>query len=238
MKLEGRKRDIFDMLCEKKRMSVSELSKTLYVCEMTIRRDLAEMEKQGILKRYRGGAVLTDDKELPVSQRMYLGEEEKRALGKRAAKYLSDNINVYIDGSSTCQFIIPHIKKFSNVKIITNSVKTLLIAAKLHIPCFLIGGEYYEQDMCLVGSVSERYAEKINVDAAFFTTKGLSEDGIISDSDLEQTMVRYIIMKNSKKNIFLFEKAKLGKKYLHTLCHRDFADDVIITDSKNQNQDF
>ena len=57
MKLEGRKKDIFDILCEKKRISVSELSRMLYVCEMTVRRDLSEMEKQGLIKRYRGGAI-------------------------------------------------------------------------------------------------------------------------------------------------------------------------------------
>ena len=94
----------------------------------------------------------------------------------------------------------------------------------------MIGGEYYEQDMCFVGSVSERYAENINVDTAFFTTRGLSADGIISDPDLAQIMVRYSIMKNAKKSIFLFEKEKIGKKYLHTLCRADSVDGIILAD--------
>lgn len=230
MKLEGRKKDIFDILCEKKRISVSELSMLLYVCEMTIRRDLSEMEKQGLIKRYRGGAIYIEGTELPVSIRMYLSEDEKRILAKKAEIYLSDNTNVYIDSSSTCQYIIPHLKKYSNIKIVTNSINALLSAAKLHIPCFLIGGEYYEQDMCFMGSVSERYAENINVDTAFFTTRGLSTDGIISDPDLAQTMVRYSIMKNAKKNIFLFEKEKIGKKYFHTLCRADSVDGIILAD--------
>ena len=230
MKLEGRKKDIFDILCEKRRASVSELSKLLYVCEMTVRRDLSEMEKQGLLKRYRGGAICIEGNELPISRRMYLSEDEKRILAKKAEMYLADNTTVYIDSSSTCHYIIPHLKKFSNIKIVTNSINALLSAAKLHIPCFLIGGEYYEQDMCFVGSVSERYAENINVDTAFFTTKGLSKDGIISDPDLGQTMVRYSIMKNARKNIFLFEKEKIGKKYLHTLCRADSVDGIILTD--------
>lgn len=230
MKLEGRKRDIFDLLCEKKRISVSELSKLLYVCEMTIRRDLAEMEKQGLIKRYRGGAIYIEGDDLPISRRLYLSEDEKIDLAKKAEKYLLDNITVYIDSSSTCHYIIPHIKKFNYIKIVTNSVNALLSAAKLHIPCFLIGGEYYEKDMCFVGSVSERYAENINVDVAFFTARGLSDDGVISDPDLSQTMVRNSIMKNAKKNIFLFEKEKLGKKYLHTLCHINAVDGIIFSD--------
>lgn len=230
MKLEGRKKDIFDILCEKKRISVSELSKMLYVCEMTIRRDLSEMEKEGLIKRYRGGAIYIEGTELPITRRMYLNEDEKRILAKKAEIYLADNTTVFIDSSSTCHYIIPHIKKFNNIKIVTNSINALLSAAKLHIPCFLIGGEYYEQDMCFVGSVSEQYAKNINVDMAFFTTKGLSKDGIISDTDLGQTMVRYSIMKNAKKSIFLFEKEKIGKKYLHTLCRADTVDLIILSD--------
>lgn len=228
MMLEGRKKDIFDILCEKKRISVSELSKILYVSEMTIRRDLTEMELQGLLKRYRGGAVISDGMDTPLSQRMFLSEDEKRILGKKAEIYLSDNTNIFIDSSSTCQYIIPHIKKHNNVKIFTNSVKALLTASDLHIPCFLIGGEYYEQDMCFIGSVTCKIAENINVDTAFFSVMGISVNGIISDPDMEQTLVRSIIMKNSKKNIFLFEKSKIGKKYLITLCHKEQEDDIIV----------
>ena len=84
MKLEGRKKDIFDILCEKKRISVSELSRLLYVCEMTVRRDLSETEKQGLIKRYRGGAIYySEGTELPISIRMYLSEDEKRVLAKK-----------------------------------------------------------------------------------------------------------------------------------------------------------
>ena len=126
MKLEGRKKEIFDILHERKRVSVSEFSKILYVTEMTIRRDLSEMEKQGLLKRYRGGAVLlSQSDQMPISQRVYFEEEEKRKLGKEAQKYLQDGCVVYIDSSSTCLFVISHIKKYSDIKIITNSVKAI-----------------------------------------------------------------------------------------------------------------
>lgn len=227
MKLDGRRKDIFDILYESGRASVKELSDKLYVCEMTIRRDLREMEKEGIIKRYRGGAVLLSDSILPISQRMFLEESEKKALAAKAAKYLKNDINVYIDSSSTCQYIITHIKEYENIKIVTNSVKAVLMASKWHIPCFLLGGEYYEHSMCLVDSYCVAMAEKINVDIAFFTTLGISDDGIISDCDTAETAVRLAIMKNSQKNIFLFEKSKIGKKFLFTLCNSDFADDII-----------
>jgi len=114
--------------------------------------------------------------------------------------------------------------------IVTNSVKALLSAGNMHIPCILIGGEYYEQDMCLVGSVAEQNAHELNVDIAFFTTAAYSEDGVISDFDLRQTMIRKIVMKNAKENVFLFESHKLNKKHLYTLCRKEDATAVIFTD--------
>ena len=227
--LTERKKEIYDLLCDKKSLSVSALSKLLYVSEMTIRRDLTELEAQGYIKRYRGGAVIAaEDSILPVDSRMMRDEAEKRQLGQKAAQYLFHNSNIFIDSGSTCQYIIPHIKKFENITVITNSVKTVLSAAALHIPCQLLGGTYYEKDMCFTGSITEKYAESINVDIAFFSALGISNDGIISDSIIEQVTLRQKIMQNAQKTIFLFEKAKFGKKYLYTLCHRDKADNIIF----------
>ncbi len=215
-------------MCKEGKVSVSKLAKTLYVSEMTIRRDLGEMEKNGILKRYRGGAVLTMHEELPVSERFWVDEKEKKSLGKQAIEYLDDNFTVYLDSSSTCQYIIPHLSKFKNITVITNSVKVLMIASGLQIECILIGGHYYPHDMCFVGSLAAQNAQQFNVDAAFFTTLGISDDGVISDNDIEQTAIRKIVMEHAKKKIFMFEQSKRGRKFFYTLCHKDDADAVLF----------
>lgn len=230
MNYDDRKKDILDILYEKGRVSVSELSKTLFVSEMTIRRDLSDLERKGVLRRYRGGAVLAaTDSDMPISRRFFVDEDEKIMLSKKAVSFLDNDLTVYIDSSSTCQYIIPYMSRFKNITIITNSVNALLIASKSKTPCILIGGTYYEQDMCFVGSIAEQYAKQFVVDIAFFSTLGLSEEGIISDSDIEQTMIRKIIMQNSKKNIFLFEKSKLNKKFFYILCNKNDADEIIIS---------
>ena len=225
----NRKQEILDILYKKGRVSVKEFSKTLYVSEMTVRRDLAEMEKSGFLKRYRGGAILkADSREMPITERFLIDVNEKKLLSELCTPYLKDNITVYLDSSSTCLYIIPHLAKYKNITIVTNSVKALLNASSLHIPCILLGGEYYEQDMCLVGSLAEEYAKNINIDVAFMTTAAYSNDGVISDFDIRQTAMRKIIIKNSGKAIFLFEKNKIGKKLTYTLCRKDDKNVVIL----------
>lgn len=230
MKLSERQKEIFNLICENKKMSVKELSSALYVSGMTVRRDLAELSKNGYVKRYRGGAMcLPENKSFPVSSRMHIEEDEKRALAKKAAEFLEDGLNIFIDSSSTSQFIIPHIKKFENIKIITNSVNALISASEFHIPCFIIGGDYLESDMCLVGTVAEKQAENLNVDMAFITTQGITEDGAITDSSPEITGVKEQIMKNAKHTVFLFEKSKIGIKGLYTICRKTDENVTVIT---------
>jgi len=190
MELDSRKKEILDMLYKKGKITVGELARTLYVSEMTIRRDLTEMEKGGYLRRYRGGAVLRmDTREMPIAERIFFDADEKKMLCQRCVPYLSDNITVFLDSSSTCLYLIPYLQKYNNILLITNSVQAVLNASTFHIPCVLIGGEYYEQDKCLVGSVAEQYAGELNADVAFFTTAAYSDDGVISDFDIKQTMI-------------------------------------------------
>jgi len=230
--INQRQKDILDILYRSGRVTVGKLAQTLYVSEMTIRRDLSEMERGGYLKRYRGGAVLkVDTREMPISERFYVDEDEKKQLCTLCTSFLRDNITVYIDSSSTCLYIIPHLAKYEKILLVTNSVKALQTASMLHIPCILLGGEYYEQDMCLVGPMTEEFVEEMNFDVAFMTTAAYSEDGIISDFDIRQTAVRKRVIKNTKETIFLFERSKLGKRLTYTLCTKDDVAKVIVLDN-------
>ena len=229
--MNERQKEILSILYQKGRISVSELSKTLFVTEMTVRRDLTEMEKSGFIRRYRGGVMVKNSLgEMPITERLLVDRKEKELLAEKCIPYLKDGISVFIDSSSTCQYILPHLFGLKNITVVTNSISTLMAAGKLHIPSIIIGGEYYEQDMCTVGAIAEQYASELNVDVAFFTTAAISDDGIISDFDSKQTMIRKFVMKNAKQSVFLFEKEKLGKKYLYKLCDKNEAFDVIIAE--------
>lgn len=227
--LNARQYDIIEFLKENKRASVKKLSCHFYVSEMTVRRDLKELEKQGYLKRYNGGAIYNVGEEsLPIESRMLIHKKEKDVISRESKKYLHDGMSVFIDSSSTCTYIISSVAEYKDIKIVTNSVQNLLAASKYHIPCILAGGNYYEHDMCTVGGITEDFLSGINVDISFFSVMGISDDGVISDNDENQTAVRKVVMKNSKKNIFMFDKEKLHKKYLYTLCKTDDAYKIII----------
>ena len=229
MQITGRKKDIVDLLYERERISVRELAERLFVSDMTVRRDLQELEKQGLVRRYRGGAVLgTVGGEMPITRRFFVDEEEKKALGKQAARFLSDGMAVYIDSSSTCQYVIPHLAHYKGITVITNSVSALLAAEKVGADCILLGGRYFARDMCFVGPLTEQDATRFHYDIAFFTVLGFSEEAGITDPDGEQTAVRRAVLGRAERKIFLFERSKVGKTYLHHLCESREADEILL----------
>ena len=134
--MNERQKGILEILYEKGRVSVAELARVLYVSEMTVRRDLIEMEKGGYLRRYRGGAVMKINLgEMPITERLLLDQEEKKELARRCLPFLHDGMTVYLDSSSTCQYLIPHLAALRKITLVTNSVSALLTASGLHLPC-------------------------------------------------------------------------------------------------------
>lgn len=229
MILNDRQAKMVEVIKNNKRVSVKKLSGDFFVSEMTIRRDLKELEKAGYIQRYNGGAVYLDEYEtIPIESRKLLNIAEKKEISKKADKYINDFITVFIDSSSTALYIIPFLKQYKEITVVTNSVQCILAASKYHLKCILAGGNYYENDMCTVGSETDGFLRRINVDVGFFSSRGLSDDGIISDNNEMQTSARRAIMMNCKKKIFLFDHSKQNRKYIYTVCTVDEVDDIII----------
>lgn len=234
MKLNDRQNTILKRLKNEKKVSVAELARELYVCEMTIRRDLKFLEENKLLKRYNGGAVEIESGISNIALRKFFNDDEKRLLASEAKKHLCDGITVFLDSSSTCEYLVPHLSDFRDIMLVTNSVQTLMSAAEYNIPCILTGGSYYPGDMCLVGGNARRFLENINLDIAFLSVRGYSDDGIMSDDNEAQTEIRKTVLKIADKSVFLFTNDKLHRKYIYRLCRADDVADVITPHGVNE----
>ncbi len=228
--LNARQEEIMRLLKEKHRISVKELSQTLFVSQMTIRRDLNGLETLGYVERYNGGAVYKDTQAyLPLDYRFKLFSKEKKQLAQRAVKYLSDDMTVFIDSSSTSSYIVPYLAKYKSIKMITNSVYSMLKASEYNIKTVFVGGEYKPSDMCTVGFKTIEFLRDINIDIGFFSSSGfLPDKGIITDWDQEQTAVRRAAIHSTKVKVFLFSKGKINKNQLYTVCSKDEIDEIIV----------
>jgi len=229
MKLNKRQTDILNLVNQKQRVTVGFLAKALFFSEMTIRRDLTKMEHEGYLKRYHGGAVsMLQTGQYPIEQRMCINEKEKRNMAKCAEKYLCDNQTIFLPGCSTCAYLIPFLKNYKDLHIITNSVEFLTILSEMRIRCTICGGEYYATDKILVGREAENFLHSINYDIAFLSCDGIDADGTVSVEREDSAALVSISFENAKKRIIIADHSKLSTRYKYNVCNTADADDIIM----------
>ncbi len=137
-----------------------------------------------------------------------------------------------LDASTTAFHLLPYLTKFKNILLITNSTKTALEAASRGIQTICTDGKIALESFCYVGTDAESILKKYNADIAFFSCRGITEDGIAIDNSILENSIRRIMIKNSKETYLLCDKTKFGKNFLSTLCNiKDIT--YVITNKTN-----
>lgn len=226
-----REKIILEMLLKKKRVTVKELSHTLYISEPSVRRDLADLEKQNLIKRIHGGAVLEETliskNKIPFIIREYEQSSAKTIIAQKAADYVKDNDIVFLDASTSAFRVIPFLLSKANITVVTNGVRALTSLAEFNINTISTGGRLVNSCLALVGDEAYKTIDSINANIAFFSCRGLSEDGYLTDISPEEDYVRQRMIKNAEHAYLLCATDKFGKKYYHNLCHKDDIDGII-----------
>ncbi len=228
-----RQNKILEILESKKYCTVEFLAKYLYVAPITIRRDLTSLEAEGLLIRCYGGASLPEyqNREVPFDLRDRTNSSVKAELGKRAAALLQDGDTVFMDASSTVRHIIDYITPEQNLTIITNSIKALDKLKEKHIRCYLTGGMLLENSFALIGNIAEKTVSELYADVCFFSTQGITQEGLITDYSEAETRLRCLMMEHAKRRVYMFDSSKLGKRFLLKVCEAGDIDD-FVTDAE------
>jgi DeoR/GlpR family transcriptional regulator of sugar metabolism len=221
MSIYNREEKYIALLSERNH-TVKELSEKLFISEPTVRRDIIILKKKDIINCKRGVISLksnSPDKRIPLFIRDMEHNEEKKEIALKAISLIKDGFVIMIDASTTAYYLLPYLNQFKNILVITNGAKTALEAASMGIRTICTGGEITLESFSYVGTDAEDVLSRYNADIAFFSCRGLTEDGIATDNSILENSIRRIMIKNSKKSILLCDKSKLGKKYLNTLCN-------------------
>src|SRR5919109_2422648 len=148
---------VLELLEARDGVHVSELSKQFSVSEVTIRQDLAELARQGLVARVRGGvrALQRGQSELAFDVRLRLQADEKRAMARAAAAMVGDGEAVALDSSTSAYYLALELRRKREVVVVTNG---LLIAAALAdapgVHVIVTGGPLRLPAMSLVGDVA------------------------------------------------------------------------------------
>ena len=228
---KDREKQILEILLKQKKVSVKELADFLFISEPSVRRDLASLEKQNLIKRVHGGAMLEETmlskNKIPFMIREYEQSSAKVLIAQKAIDLINDNDVIFMDASTSCYYLIPFLSSKRNITVVTNGVKALTKLAEYDINTISTGGTLVNSCLALVGEEAYKTIETFNADIAFFSCRGLSDDGYLTDIAPEENNIRKHMMKNSKKSYLLCASEKFGKKYFHNLCHKDELNGII-----------
>lgn len=227
----NRENQILEILIKERAVSVKDLAKRLYSSEASVRRDLNNLERLKILRRTHGGAVMLDisgtDVKIPFIFRELEQHDAKVIIAKKASEFIKDGDVIMLDSSSSTYELIPFLKNFSGLTVITNNLKTLSALCECGIKAYSTGGQVIHSCMSLVGSDALDIISRYNADIFFFSCRGLSLDGRLSDISIEENVVRRKMMSRSKMKVFLCNDKKIGTTCFHNLCHLSDVDRII-----------
>ena len=228
---QERKRQILEIILKEKKVNVKELSKRLFISEPSIRRDLAELEKEKLLRRVHGGAILEEHSDsyikIPFIIREFEFYDAKNIIAKKAADLVKDGDVIMLDASSSAYAMIPFLADKSNITVITSGVKSLIRLAEYGINTYSTGGRLLPSCLSMIDSDAQDTISNYHADIVFFSCRGLSEDGIATDFSIEENLVRQKMIAQSKRAVLLCAGEKYGKKYMHNLCKVKDIDCVV-----------
>lgn len=225
-----RQDEILSKLEKQKSINISVLAKQLYVSEATIRRDINTLEKIGLVKRVYGGVMLTkyaSSTDMPLTLREQERRPQKEIIASKAAELLYDGASIFMDASSTVQHMIPYLKAYENLTVITNSIKLIDNLDGTDIRVFCTGGRYISRNRAFAGPAAMEMIKNIFVDFFFFSSQGISLSGDISDFSEEETDIRRMMLSHSTKSYFLCDQSKIGQSYLFKVCNSADIDGII-----------
>lgn len=224
-----RQEQIMAVLQKNPSVRVQQLAEMLYVSQPTVRRDLAALEAQGKVQRTHGGVILrkTADAEIPLLYREDQQSASKRAIAQKAASYIRDGDVIFMDASSTVSYLIPYLEQFHDLIVVTNSPKTSMKLGERGIKNYCSGGLLLGHSVAYVGSDAERFFTRFNADVLFFSSRGYTENGFITDSSEPESAIRRVMIEHAARRVYLCDSSKKGNAYAYNICATAVADAII-----------
>ena len=226
MSKSNRSEEILQLVNSRGVISVEELSEKTYASRSTIRRDLEKLEQQGLLRRHHGGAESVLSLRPPQIIRRQRNQTEKSVIASKAAALVEADSTIFIDASTTVQYMIPYLATVERLTVYTNGADTAMRLAEAKIRTVCTGGELLAESLAYVGSAAIDTVRKVYFDAMFFSGAGF-DDAVVSDWSEDETVLRRVVMEQSAKRYFLADHTKRGKRHTHIVCRTNELDEII-----------
>lgn len=223
---------ILDILSAEKKIIASEISVRLGVSEDTIRRDIKELDKKGLLKKVHSGAVRSGPAKTKFYQRIELDLDEKIRLAKKGAALIEPNSVIMIDDGTTNYQLVKQLDKRIACTIITNSIPIVnLLEDYPNVDVITLGGRLFKPSMSNLGYEAMKQLDSLHPDLYFMGIYSISNEVGVTHSAMDECQLKQKMLSVSFQTAALVTKEKMGSVSNYVVCK---TSDItyLITDSE------
>lgn len=213
--------EIAKLVNKKGTIRTNEIVEGLNVSDMTVRRDLIELENKGILTKIHGGARSNSTfqyKEISHKEKHTRQIAEKRFIAKKAASLIEDGDTLFFGPGTTVELLAEEVNHHT-LTIITNCLpvyKILLEKQTAHFRVYLIGGE-----------MANAMLEKLRFSKMFFSSNAVNK-GAVMTSTLDEAYTQQLALSNSIEKYLLIDHTKVGKEDFTSFCQLNELTAVVM----------
>ena len=226
----ARQRAITEAVMSAGAVRIDDLAERFGISQMTVHRDLDELEARGLLRKSRGVATALSTALVESSDVYRASRElpEKEAIAHAALEFIEPGQAVILDDSTTTLHLVPHLHTKRPLTVITN---TLTIMNELKsangITLLGLGGQYYNWCSAYMGRMTTTAISALRADLLVMSTSAISDD-IAFHQTLETVDVKRAMFDAAGKRILLADHTKFAKRALHAMLPLAAFDAVIV----------
>src|SRR5262245_2730886 len=228
MLADHRRKLILNALRDGSGVHVVDLARRFEVSEMTVRRDLARLARDGKLTRVHGGAVV--DPEPPFAETAVERLAEKRRVGRAASDLVADGQSVLIDVGTTTLELARQLRG-RNLTVVTSSIAVVEeLLPDPAVELVVLGGVVRRNYLSLVGMLAEDALRQLSADVAFLGASAIREDLSVMDTTMVEVPIKRGMIAAARRSVLLVDAAKFRMNGSVRICGADELD-AVVTDA-------
>jgi DeoR/GlpR family transcriptional regulator of sugar metabolism len=207
-----RRHRILERVAEEQTIHVGELARALEVSEMTIRRDIRRLERDGFVRQTYGGATahLTRSLDLAFNARALRNTREKRRIGMRATQLLGDARVIFVGIGTTAEQFARFLPVRPGLRVVTASLTTASLLGTRPIDVVVLGGSVRRDDLTAVGPIAAATLARYGFDLAVLGAAGLSARWGLTELDDGEAEIQRLAIERSARVIVIADGSKIG----------------------------
>lgn len=230
MTLAERHETILNKLKEFGKVYVQELSDSLDVSEVTIRKDLRILEEKGLLFRTHGGATISNPytSDRPVSEKEKVQAEEKAAIAAEAVKLIGGNDSIILASGTTILAVARKIQSNVRLNVITSALNVALeLSKRENIEILQLGGQLRNSSTSVVGPYAEQFMDGITCGILFLGVDGIDLEYGLTTSNLMEASLNQKFIEVAQYNVVVADHTKFGKRGFSRICSLECIQHII-----------